>query len=166
MYGADINDQDIAIMRNSTWRATAGGDPMYIGASLTRMVVKTVAGQLTGIGSNPFLFALGNELSIPSVLVTQDFLLAEDVTNMNELGNKLPAMRLPDFVTACWIGPIGGQTDMPPTTTTTTTTPAGNVPSPTPDTISPTPTAPSSGNVARLLTVPICVVFVMVYFFV
>ena len=172
VYGADINDQDIAVMRNSTWRATAGGDPMYIGASLTRMVVKTVVGQLTGIGSNPFLFALGNELSIPSVLVTQDFLLAEDVTNMNELNNKLPAMRLPDFVTACWIRPIGGQTDVPPTTTTTPAgnapppTPPGNVLPPTPDAISPTATAPSSGNVARLLTAPICVVWVMVYFFV
>ena len=162
VYGADISDQDIAVMRNSTWRATAGGDPMYIGASLTRMVVKTISGQLTAIGSNPFLFALGNELRIPSVLVTQDFLLAEDVTNMNELDDKLPAMRLPDFVTACWIRPIGGQTDMPSTTST------GNVPPPTPagDVPPPTPTAPSSGNVARLLTVPVCVVFVMVCFFV
>lgn len=42
---------------------------------------------------------------------------------------------------------------------TTSTTPTGNVPPP-------TPTAPSSGNVARLLTVPVCVVFVMVCFFV
>ena len=30
VFGADINDQDIAVMRSTTWKATAGGDPMYI----------------------------------------------------------------------------------------------------------------------------------------
>lgn len=105
VYGADINDQDIAVMRSSTWRATAGGDPMYIGGALTRMVAKAAAKEL-----------LEKEIGIPSILITQDFLLENNVTNLIELAEALPAMALPGFVSACWIKSIGGGEEESPVT--------------------------------------------------
>jgi ABC-type sugar transport system substrate-binding protein len=123
VYGSDINDEDITTMRNSTWKATAGGDPLYIGASLTRMVAKAVAKEL------------GEEkVIIPSFLITQEFLLENNIKNMTELDAELPAMRMPDFVSSCWIESIGG----------------GTTPTAAPDSPPAVPVSPSSGNIAKL----------------
>eukprot|EP00985_Skeletonema_marinoi_P026055 scaffold19821_cov166-Skeletonema_marinoi.AAC.12 len=140
VYGADINDIDIAAMRSSTWKATAGGDPRYIGGALTRMVAKSAAKEL-----------MEKQLSIPSTLVTQDFLLENNVTSLRDLDVALPAMGLPDFVSACWIKTIGGDDDVP-------------VPTPTPTTEAPTTEAPSSGNMVSWLTVPVCVTFGVLHY--
>jgi hypothetical protein len=44
VYGADINTQDIQVMtKEESWKATAGGDPRAIGASLIRMVAIVAA---------------------------------------------------------------------------------------------------------------------------
>jgi simple sugar transport system substrate-binding protein len=140
VFGADINNQDIDVMRNSTWRATAGADPMYIGASLTRMVAKSAAKELKE-----------NELSIPSTLVTQEFLLENNVTNLRYLDDTLPSMALPGFVTACWITPI-----KPPPTEAPN---SPNMPAITPPVSTPATEAPSSGNMASWLAVPTCFAF-------
>jgi simple sugar transport system substrate-binding protein len=132
VYGADVNNQDITLMRNSTWKATAGGNPMYMGASLTRMVAKSAAKEL-----------MEKELIIPSTLITQAFLLENNVTNLNNLDDKLPAMRLLDFVTSCWIESLNEGPIVPPPT--------------------PATEAPSSGNMASWLAVPICLAFAVLH---
>ena len=145
VYGADINDQDIAVMRSSTWRATAGGDPMYIGGALTRMVAKAAAKEL-----------LEKEIGIPSILITQDFLLENNVTNLIELAEALPAMALPGFVSACWIKSIGGGGEESPVTEA-----PNNEISPVPTPV-PTPATerPSSANMLGL-TVHVGVILIV-----
>ena len=143
VYGADINDQDIFIMtnamENSPWKATAGGNPRAIGASLIRMVAIAVAanGVLADISdllteylipwgdalqtdadfisetieivtdaSVSLLSDIGSHIKIPVVLVTQEFLVENDVTNMNDLVASNPELLLPNFMQVCWIDPI------------------------------------------------------------
>ncbi|KAL7494333.1 LOW QUALITY PROTEIN: hypothetical protein ACHAWT_003073 [Skeletonema menzelii] len=142
IYGADINDQDIAVMRSSTWRATAGGDPMYIGGALTRMVAKAAAKEL-----------LEKEIGIPSILITQDFLLENNVTNLMQLVEALPEMALPGFVSACWIKSIGGGGEESPVTEAPNNEIA---PVPTPAT-----ERPSSANMLGLLTVHVGVILIV-----
>ena len=145
-HGADINDQDIAVMRSSTWKATAGGDPTYIGGALIRMVAKTAAKEMIP----PF----EKEISIPSTLITQELLLENNVTNLSELDDALPAMKLPGFVSACWIQSLGG--GEPPVDDA----PSSDVaPVPTPVTTDP----PSSGNMVSWLTVPVGMILIMSY---
>ena len=80
------------------------------------------------------------QISIPSSLITQDFLLENNVTNLEELDEALPAMTLPGFVSPCWIKLLGGgessDNDI--------------VPVPTPVTERPS----SSGKMLSWLTVP------------
>ena len=137
VYGADINDQDIAVMRSSTWKATAGGDPVYIGGALIRMVAKAAAMEL-----------MEKEISIPSSLITQEFLLENNVTNLMEVDDALPAMKLSGFVSACWIQSL---IDNAPS--------SDSVPVPTPVTTDP----PSSGNMVSWLTVPVGMILIMNY---
>jgi simple sugar transport system substrate-binding protein len=99
-YGADITDEGILTMtppNSSPWLATAGGDAGMIGASVLRMAALAVAGELDPWVSN------SGVIKIPSTLITQDFLLDEDVKNTNQLLEALPELTLSDFVDACWI---------------------------------------------------------------
>ena len=121
VYGADINNNDITVMteEESPWKATAGGDPRYIGASLIRMVATSAANQL----EDTFV-------TIPSFLITQEFLLANQVTNLNELDDTMPEIKLPEIASECWITNVDfseavdntrAPTAVPITTTTTPT---------------------------------------------
>ena len=151
VYGADINTQDIQVMTttDSPWKATAGGDPRAIGASLARMVaiaaaagdvvnditsleipseisdlfpseisnvlndvdvVEDVASELDTIEGE--VVGLLNDIGrryvkIPSILVTQELLVKNGVSNMEELNAVLPELTLPDFMQVCWIGNAG-----------------------------------------------------------
>ncbi len=93
-YGIDISNADIEVMTKagSPWKATATTDPNAIGAA----VVRTMALKLSG-GLDT------NQVSFPGVLVTQQFLLDNKITNMDELRKALPALNLSEEVAADWI---------------------------------------------------------------
>ncbi|KAL3924925.1 MAG: hypothetical protein SGILL_000746 [Bacillariaceae sp.] len=94
VYGADINDEDIALMiaDGSLWKATAGADPKAIGASLMRMVALSATGDLAS-----------SDIVIPTTLITQEFLLDNQVSSMETMRAAMPEIQLDDFVEACWM---------------------------------------------------------------
>lgn len=93
-YGIDISNADIEVMtaENSPWKATAATDPNAIGAAVVRTMILHLAGELDE-----------NEYQFPGVLVTQDFLVSEGITNMDELRAALPALNLTSVMAADWI---------------------------------------------------------------
>ena len=96
-YGIDISNADIELMtkKDSPWKATATTDPSAVGAGVTRTLALQLAGQL---GSKQVVF--------PGVLVTQSFLLKEQIKNMADLRAKLPDLNLANVASAGWIGTI------------------------------------------------------------
>jgi simple sugar transport system substrate-binding protein len=93
-YGIDISDADIELMtkEGSPWKATATTDPSAIGAAVTRAMALELAGQL---GSKRVVF--------PGVLVTQEFLVKEQIKSMGDLRAKLPDLSLASVTAADWI---------------------------------------------------------------
>ena len=93
-YGIDISNADIELMtkKDSPWKATATTDPSAVGAAVTRALALELAGQL---GSKQVVF--------PGVLVTQDFLLKEQIKTMDDLRAKLPELNLTSIASAPWI---------------------------------------------------------------
>src|SRR5690349_1003760 len=93
-YGIDISDADIEMMtkEGSPWKATATTDPSAIGAGVTRVLALELAGQL---GRKQVVF--------PGVLVTQSYLLNEQIKNMSDLRAKLPDLNLANVASAPWI---------------------------------------------------------------
>jgi simple sugar transport system substrate-binding protein len=81
--------------KDSPWKATATTDPSAVGAGVTRTLALQLAGQL---GSKQVVF--------PGVLVTQTFLLKEQIKNMADLRAKLPDLNLANVASAGWIGTI------------------------------------------------------------
>ena len=78
--------------KDSPWKATATTDPSAVGAAVTRTLALQLAGQL---GSKQVVF--------PGVLVTQSFLLKEQIKNMDDLRAKLPDLNLAKVASAAWI---------------------------------------------------------------
>jgi simple sugar transport system substrate-binding protein len=93
-YGIDISNADIELMtkKDSPWKATATTDPSAIGAGVTRTLALQLAGQLGR-----------KEVVFPGVLVTQSFLLKEQIKNMDDLRAKLPDLNLATVASAGWI---------------------------------------------------------------
>jgi len=93
-YGIDISNADIELMtkKDSPWKATATTDPSAVGAGVIRTLALQLAGQL---GSTQVVF--------PGVLVTQSFLLKEQIKNMDDLRAKLPELNLANVSSAAWI---------------------------------------------------------------
>lgn len=93
-YGIDISNADIEVMtkENSPWKATAATDPNAIGAAVIRTMLLHLAGELDE-----------NEYQFPGVLVTQDFLLDNSITNMDELRAELAELSLGSTMAADWI---------------------------------------------------------------
>jgi simple sugar transport system substrate-binding protein len=93
-YGIDISDADIELMtkKDSPWKATATTDPSAIGAGVTRTLALQLAGQLDR-----------KQVVFPGVLVTQSFLLQEQIKNMADLRAKLPDLNLATIASAPWI---------------------------------------------------------------
>jgi simple sugar transport system substrate-binding protein len=93
-YGIDISDADIELMtkKDSPWKATATTDPSAIGAAVTRTLALQLAGQLSS-----------KQVVFPGVLVTQSFLLKEQIKNMGDLRAKLPDLNLAKIASAAWI---------------------------------------------------------------
>jgi simple sugar transport system substrate-binding protein len=93
-YGIDISNADIELMtkKDSPWKATATTDPSAVGAAVTRTLALQLAGQL---GSRQVVFH--------GVLVTQSFLLKEQIKTMDDLRAKLPELNLTNVASAAWI---------------------------------------------------------------
>ena len=93
-YGIDISNADIEVMTaaDSPWRATATTDPTAIGAG----VVRTMALELAGEQDS-------REVVFPGVLVTQQFLIDNEILNMDDLRAALPELDLADVSSAPWI---------------------------------------------------------------
>jgi simple sugar transport system substrate-binding protein len=93
-YGIDISNADIELMtkKDSPWKATATTDPSAVGAAVTRTLALQLAGQLGR-----------RQVGFPGVLVTQSFLLKEQIKNMDDLRAKLPELNLANVASAAWI---------------------------------------------------------------
>lgn len=93
-YGIDISNADIEVMtaEGSPWKATATTDPNAIGAAVMRTMILELAGQ-----QGPRL------VDFPGVLVTQQFLLDNNITNMVELRARMPELNLSNIQSAPWI---------------------------------------------------------------
>ena len=93
-YGIDISNADIEVMtdENSPWKATATTDPNAIGAAVVRTMALELAGQHEA-----------RSVDFPGVLVTQQFLVDNSITNMEDLRAALPELNLTDVNSADWI---------------------------------------------------------------
>jgi simple sugar transport system substrate-binding protein len=78
--------------KDSPWKATATTDPSAVGAGVARALALQLAGQL---GTKQVVF--------PGVLVTQSFLLQEQIKTMDDLRAKLPDLNLAKVASADWI---------------------------------------------------------------
>ena len=94
IYSADISTADIAAMRepDSAWVATVATNPAVVGEVSVRTLALLLAGE------DP-----GESVIVPPTLITQDFLNEADVSNMEELGAKMPQFQHADVSTADWI---------------------------------------------------------------
>ncbi len=93
-YGIDISNADIEVMtaEGSPWKATATTDPNAIGAAVMRTMILELAGQ-----------QVDRSVDFPGVLVTQNFLLDNSITNMVELRAAMPELNLAEVQSAEWI---------------------------------------------------------------
>lgn len=93
-YGIDISNADIEVMtaEGSPWKATATTDPNAIGAAVMRTMALELAGQQDS-----------RSVDFPGVLVTQQFLLDNSITNMESLRAALPELNLTSVQAADWI---------------------------------------------------------------
>ncbi len=93
-YGIDISNADIEVMTaaGSPWKATATTDPNAIGAAVMRTMILELAGQ-----QGP------RTVDFPGVLVTQQFLLDNNITNMVDLRAAMPELNLTAVQSADWI---------------------------------------------------------------
>ena len=94
IYSADISTADIAMMRepNSPWAATAATNPAVVGEVSVRALALLLAGE------DP-----GAQVVVPPTLITRDMLNDGNITNMEELGEQIPAFLHADVALADWI---------------------------------------------------------------
>lgn len=94
VYGADISTADIELMsaEGSPWVATGATDPNAIGAAVFRTLALHMAGELEE-----------TLVEFPPILITQDFLRENAVTNMETLRAAEPALNISDVSAADWI---------------------------------------------------------------
>jgi simple sugar transport system substrate-binding protein len=93
-YGIDVSNADIEVMtaEGSPWKATATTDPNAIGAAVMRTMALELAGQ-----------QVDRSVDFPGVLVTQQFLLDNGITNMVDLRAAMPELNLAEVQSADWI---------------------------------------------------------------
>ncbi len=95
VFGIDISNADIQVMTapGSPWVATATTDPAGVGAAVVRTMALKLAGSTT------------TEVMFPASLVTQQFLLQNNIQNMDQLVQKIPSLLELDSSSAPWITP-------------------------------------------------------------
>jgi simple sugar transport system substrate-binding protein len=94
IYSADISTSDIAAMREpgSAWAATAATNPAVVGQVSVRALAMLLAGQ------DP-----GHNVIIPPTLITQKYLLDNDVKSMEELQAKMAQFAHADVAMPAWM---------------------------------------------------------------
>ncbi len=94
IYSADVSTSDIAAMREpgSAWVATVATNPAVVGEVSVRTLALMLAGE--DVPSN---------VVVPPTLITQDFLNTEDISNMQELGARMPQFQHADVSMADWM---------------------------------------------------------------
>ena len=94
IYSADVSTADISAMRepNSAWAATVATNPAVVGEAC----VRSLAIMLTG--GDP-----GRSVIVPPTLITQAFLNAENIKNMEDLGSKMPQFQHADVAMTDWM---------------------------------------------------------------
>ena len=76
----------------SPWKATSTTDPNAIGAGVVRAMALELAGELNN-----------KSVEFPGVLITQQFLLDNGITNMEQLRAAMPELNLTGSLSADWI---------------------------------------------------------------
>jgi simple sugar transport system substrate-binding protein len=94
IYSADISTADIAAMREpgSSWKATAATNPAVVGEVSVRALAMLMAGE------DP-----GASVIVPPTLITQAQLNEENITNMEELSERVPAFAHADVAAPDWM---------------------------------------------------------------
>lgn len=94
IYSADVSTADIAAMRepDSAWKATVATNPAVVG----EVSVRALAIMLTG--GDP-----GDQVIVPPTLITQDFLNANGISNMQELSASMPQFAHADVAMTDWM---------------------------------------------------------------
>lgn len=94
IYSADISTADIALMRepDSSWKATAATNPAVVGEVSVRTLAQVLAGE-----------EVAPQVIVPPTLITQAQLTELNITNMEELGAKLPAFVHADVSVSPWM---------------------------------------------------------------
>lgn len=94
IYSADISTSDIAAMREpgSPWVATAATNPAVVGEVSVRALAMLMAGE------DP-----DHNVIVPPTLITQDMLLENDITNMEDLSAALPQFAHADVAMPDWM---------------------------------------------------------------
>jgi simple sugar transport system substrate-binding protein len=94
IYSADVSTADISAMREpgSAWAATVATNPAVVGEVSVRALAMMLAGE------NP-----GSNVIVPPTLITQSFLIKNDIKNMEDLGAKMPQFAHADVATPSWM---------------------------------------------------------------
>ena len=99
VYGADVSTADIGIITadGSPWVATSGTDPANVGRVAVRAAALLAAGE-----------EVESQIVVEPALITQEFLLENEITTIEELREQLPDLDTPDLVTAPWFSALEG----------------------------------------------------------
>lgn len=94
IYSADISTADIALMREegSGWKATAATNPAVVGEVSVRTLARLLAGE-----------EVGAQVIVPPTLITQGELNDLNISNMEELGAKMPAFVHAEVSVSPWM---------------------------------------------------------------
>jgi ABC-type sugar transport system, periplasmic component len=94
VYSVDVTDADIQMMirPDSPWVATAAADASAAGRVGVRAVAQLIAGE-----------EVPKYLMVPPMLITQEFLLENNITNLVELGEKAPAFSNVNVAISPWM---------------------------------------------------------------
>jgi simple sugar transport system substrate-binding protein len=97
VYGVDISTPDIGVMRQpgSPWVATAATDPANVGAVTVRAAVLKLLGT-----------KLPRSILIRPALITQSFLVKNNIKTMADLRRKLKGLNTSDIASAPWMPKI------------------------------------------------------------
>jgi simple sugar transport system substrate-binding protein len=99
VYGIDISNADLEVItaEGSPWVATSATDPAAVGAGVVRALALSLAGQLKE-----------TDVEFPAITITQQFLADNKVTNVSQLRDAQPSLKLDDVVTADWLPAVSG----------------------------------------------------------
>ncbi|WP_283176648.1 substrate-binding domain-containing protein [Gemmobacter sp. 24YEA27] len=94
IYSADVSTADIALMREdgSSWKATAATNPAVVGEVSVRTLAQLLAGE-----------TVAAQVIVPPTLITQAELNELDISNMEELGAKMPAFVHAEVSVSPWM---------------------------------------------------------------